>query len=226
MTICFFDIDGTLLLTGGAGQAAMEVALADAFPDGPPVEGIAYAGRTDRAIINDMLVFHGVDATDDRFNEFLEVYLENLPTNLERLTGRVLPGITELLDHLSQLEHIALGLLTGNNRRGAMLKVGHYGLDHHFPFGGFGDRHENRDDVAREAMTAASQHLSREIELDSVWVIGDTPADVTCARAIGAKAVAVATGSYTADQLRQTEPDYLFDDFADATQFVRLLEHN
>lgn len=223
MPVCFFDIDGTLLLTGGAGQAAMEAALAGAFPDGPPVEGIAYAGRTDRAIINDLLAFHGAQPGDGRFDEFLEVYLEHLPANLARLTGRVLPGIAELLDRLSQLEHVSLGLLTGNNRRGAMLKLGHYELDSYFPFGGFGDRHTNRDDVAREAMADAGRHLGTDIAPSTAWVIGDTPADITCARAVGARAVAVATGSYSIGALEECGPDFLFEDFSDPSQILDLL---
>lgn len=223
MNLCFFDIDGTMLLTGGAGQAAMEAALADEFGNGKPVEGISYAGRTDRGIINDFFLFHGVEPTEERITRFIQVYLEHLPNTLAELRGTVLPGIAEALLELSGMEHVLLGLLTGNMRDGAMLKLRHYELDAYFPFGGFGDRHLERDDVARDALVDAGRFHGNEIEPGRVWVVGDTPADVRCGRAIGANVVAVATGSYTADELQRELPDYLFEDFSDPSTLLGLL---
>jgi phosphoglycolate phosphatase-like HAD superfamily hydrolase len=114
-------------------------------------------------------------------------------------------------------------LLTGNVRAGARAKLGHYNLYEHFAFGGFGDAHFDRDDVAREALASAMAHLGPRASPDRVWVIGDTPLDVRCARAIGAKVVAVATGLHTIDELSGHSPDLALSDFSDATAFLDLI---
>lgn len=221
--VCFFDIDGTLLHSGGAGQHAMEQALAEIFGVHGPYDDIPSAGRTDRAITADLFRHHGIEATEETVGRFLNAYLAHLPHSLASLDGRVLPGIAELLDALSGQETFALGLLTGNYRVGAELKLKHYCIDHHFHFGGYGDRHHDRDDVARWALTEARTYLRHEVSPATAWVIGDTPSDVRCARAIGARVIAVATGIYTAEELARTEPDHLFESFADVEQVLGVL---
>lgn len=213
--VVLFDIDGTLLSTGGAGQRAMELALGTAFGLDNLSHDIPAAGRTDRAIIHDLFRFHAIPDEPENWRIFKEAYLSHLPATLSGLNGRVLPGIVELLDRLVQRGDTALGLLTGNLRLGAELKLQHYRLDHHFGFGGFGDDHFDRDDVARAALIEACRHLDRAVSPECISVIGDTPSDVRCARAIGARAVAVATGIYSRETLRQARPDSLFDDFTD-----------
>ena len=116
-----------------------------------------------------------------------------------------------------------MGLLTGNFQVGAQLKLEFYKLDHHFEFGSFGDRHLDRNDVAREALKEARKRYDGTVDPDRVWVIGDTPADVRCGRAIGAQVIAVATGIYSLDELEATKPDCLFADFADPEPLLRLL---
>ncbi len=222
MHICFFDIDGTLLRTGGAGQAAMEAALLAEFQTHRPVKGIAFAGRTDRAIVSDFFAFYDIALSDDRWAAFLQAYLRQLPKELQSRSGLVLPGILQLLQELSERDDVILGLLTGNFQQGAQLKLSHYGIHEYFAFGGFGDVHHHRDDVARAALAEAERHHAQAIHPDRLWVIGDTPADVQCARAIGAKAVAVATGSFTREELSPTHPDYLFDDFSNPLTFMDL----
>ncbi|MEZ6068179.1 MAG: haloacid dehalogenase-like hydrolase [Planctomycetaceae bacterium] len=223
-TVCLFDIDGTLLNSGGAGQLAMERALANVCGLTEINGDIPAAGRTDRAITTDLFRLHAIDDTPELWRTFQEEYFRQLPAALNELDGCVLPGIVALLDHLATHSHLTLGLLTGNFRIGAELKLRHYQLEHHFAFGGFGDDHHHRDDVARLAFAAAARHLASEPRADRVWVIGDTPADVTCARAIGAQAVAVATGIYSHDTLAATAPDLLFHDFSDASPLLdRLL---
>src|SRR5207244_1852351 len=108
-----------------------------------------------------------------------------LPDSLNRHNGRVLPGIVALLQTLRSRQDAALGLLTGNVRAGARVKLGHYGLFEHFAFGGFGDLHFDRDDVAREALAETRTHVGAHVPPERIWVIGDTPLDVRCARAIG-----------------------------------------
>lgn len=222
--VCLFDIDGTLLNTGGAGQRGMERALASAFNLDDLSHDIPAAGRTDRAIVADLFEHHRLENGPAAWEPFLEAYLAHLPQTLAELDGRVLPGVFEILDALAARPDVDLGLLTGNLRAGAELKLKHYGLDHHFAFGGFGDRHLHRDDVAREALEEARRHLDRDVSVDHIWVIGDTPSDVRCARAIGARAVAVATGMFSEEELQEAKPDHLFANFSDPQALLSLLD--
>ena len=220
MAIILFDIDGTLVRTGGAGKAAMETALRSAFGI-PVITGeVPYSGRTDRAIARDLLAAHGIEPTLANQTTLRETYLTNLPGRLATTDGQVCPGITELLAALQPRPGLVLGLLTGNVRAGAKHKLGHFGLWDYFPVGGFGDEHFDRDDVARGAMAELRSHLNRDVDPADVWVIGDTPLDVQCARAIGAKAVAVATGWHPLDDLAACRPDFAFADLSDHAELL------
>lgn len=219
MRVYLFDIDGTLVSSGGAGKAAMEEALATAFGAPPDSGGIPYSGRTDRAIGRDLFRLHGIQESPDNWRIFLAHYLGNLPELLRRHPARVLPGIAALLEQL-QNRNAPVGLLTGNVRAGARVKLGHFGLFHHFAFGGFGDDHHHRDDVAREALAVVHRHCDKAIAPEEIWVIGDTPLDVACARAIGARAVAVATGFHSMEELAAAKPDLLFADLSDPTPLM------
>lgn len=219
--VCLFDIDGTLLSTGGAGQRAMERALTQVCGIAEIRGEVLAAGRTDRAILSDLFAMHEVENTPALWRQLQETYLQLLSTELVESPGRVLPGMEPLLQELSGCADVALGLLTGNFRDGAAIKLKQYRIDHYFGFGGYGDDHHDRDDVARLAFQAAVQHLQREIAAETVWVIGDTPSDVRCARAIGAKAVAVATGIYSYDELAQTTPDHVYHDISDYAPLMR-----
>jgi phosphoglycolate phosphatase-like HAD superfamily hydrolase len=139
----------------------------------------------------------------------IAAYLRNLPESLATRGGRVLPGIAALLETLSKRTDVAVGLLTGNVRAGAKVKLGHFGLFEYFAFGGFGDHHLDRDEVAREALAEVEQRFNGKHSSERIWVIGDTPLDIRCARAIGARAVAVATGWHSEEELTQHEPDLL-----------------
>jgi phosphoglycolate phosphatase-like HAD superfamily hydrolase len=220
MPIILFDIDGTLVRTGGAGKAAMEAALCEEFGVCLAAEEIPYSGRTDLAIGRDLLAGHGIDPTPANHARLVEGYLARLPRYLREVQGRVCPGIGELLGLLTPRPAVLLGLLTGNVRRGAETKLGHYGLWGHFPVGGFGDEHDNRDDVARAALRAVEGHRGAKVHPRDVWVIGDTPLDVKCARAIGARAVAVATGWHPLDDLLASEPDLAFADLSDPRELL------
>jgi phosphoglycolate phosphatase-like HAD superfamily hydrolase len=223
MHVLLFDIDGTLLRSGGAGKAALETAFREVFGIAEVRGDIPYSGRTDRAIAQDLLRIHLLPESPENWHALREAYLRHLPLALQRVAGRILPGIAELLTALQRRERIALGLLTGNIRDGARIKLSHYGLYHHFPFGGFGDLHFCRSEVAREARSLLRQHINGDVADDRVWVIGDTPLDVQCARAIGAKAVAVATGGFTVEQLREEKPDLLFEDMSDPGPLLQCL---
>jgi phosphoglycolate phosphatase-like HAD superfamily hydrolase len=222
MIVCLFDIDGTLLASGGAGKAALESAFTEEF--GVSLrEQIPYSGRTDRAIARDLLQIHDLDDTPTNREKLVAGYLARLPKSLNSHQGRVLPGILALLKELSARDDIAVGLLTGNIRAGARVKLGHFQLFEHFAFGGFGDHHYDRDDVAREALAETRAHLGKAVSPERIWVIGDTPLDVQCARAIGAKVLAVATGLHTSEQLRASSPDLTLADLSDPSSFLEQL---
>jgi len=226
MQVCLFDIDGTLINSGGAGGAAMLAAIQEEFGASGPLYDIPAAGRTDRAIAFDVFNAYDLPFSELSYRQFLDCYLKLLPTHLKACEpmGLVFPGMPETLDLLSQRDDIVLGLLTGNFREAAYLKLEHYGMHHHFDFGGFGDKFTSRNDVAKEALGHVLERLGNDFDPADIWVIGDTPADVECARSIGANVVAVATGIYSAEELEPSEPDHLFDDFSDLNRFLNLLD--
>lgn len=222
MHVVLFDIDGTMMTAGGAGQKAMEAALRNEFGAEGPVTGIPFAGRTDRAITSDLFKFYGLNPSPDEFQRFLTSYYSQLPVHLTSGPAQLLPGIREIVESLAARSDVLLGLLTGNYRHSAQLKLQHFGLHGHFVVGGYGDDHHERDDVARTAVTAAEAHLRRRIPGERLWVIGDTPSDVQCGRAIGANVVAVSTGAYARAELEPCGPDHLFDDFSEPSSLLAL----
>ena len=215
MHVCLFDIDGTLLNAHGAGRVAMEQTLAELFDRSKPVKGIPTAGRTDRAITRDLFEFHGIPDTPRNRDRLYDGYADRLADSMHRHDSVLLPGVLNLLQELQNRDHVQLGLLTGNFERGAWIKLRHFELDRFFAFGGFGDHFSDRNDVARSVRTLLQDDHPRSGPDPQLWVIGDTPADVVCGRAIGAHCVAVATGSVARHDLAQADPDLLFDDFSD-----------
>ncbi len=182
MRVCFFDIDGTLIASGGAGQMAFAEVFRDLFGVDQISQDIAFAGRSDRGIAHDLLTAHEIEPSEENWQRFREAYIAQLPVSLAACRGAVLPGVEALIDKLSDVPGVATGLLTGNVVLGAQVKLTHYGLWHHFAFGGFGDVHTSRDDIARSAVKAASEYLNVSPNGDSrIAVIGDTLHDITCA---------------------------------------------
>jgi len=220
MRVLLFDIDGTLVNTGGAGGAALRTAFCDEFHV-DDAGNVPFSGRTDRAIGRSMFDLHGIDDSPENWRRLRASYVQRLPGFMPLHQGHVLPGVLGLLDGLAGRENVALGLLTGNLQVGARIKLRHYGLNGYFPFGGFGDDHYDRDDVARDALAAAEGFLNGSASDPHVWVIGDTPLDVACGRAIGAQVLAVATGIHARDELVAAQPDVLLDDLANTDQVMR-----
>lgn len=214
MVVLLFDIDGTLILTGGAGGDALLNAFSDLFGVAEP-QAVPFSGRTDRGIASNLFRAHDVPDTESNWCALRSAYLQRLTAYLPQRNGRILPGIETLLNQVSGRSDVAVGLLTGNTRDGARLKLEHFGLYQHFAFGGYGDHHVNRDDVARDAMAACAAHLRTAPSPERVWVIGDTPLDVRCARAVGVRVAAVATGWDTRDALAAAAPDLLLDTLAE-----------
>ncbi|MEK6247192.1 MAG: HAD hydrolase-like protein [Planctomycetales bacterium] len=220
MRICLFDIDGTLISSGGAGSSAFEAALEAEFGIDITDHQVPYSGRTDRAIIGDMFSLYNVENTVDNWQRFHRAYLGLLPGSLESHDGTVLPGVANLLTLLASRNDVAIGLLTGNMIEGARLKLGYYGIADFFEFGGYGDRHLDRNDVAQEAIDVARDKLGDQFQAELVWVVGDTPLDISCARSVDAKVVAVATGLHDARQLTAASPDMVLSDLTEQELFL------
>lgn len=221
--VIFFDIDGTLLNTGGAGQHAMERTLIDEFRIDFPFEGVLTAGRTDRGITDEIFARYDLQNTQENRDRFRAAYLEQLPDSLNAYPAHLLPNVEELLKALAEQSHVTLSLITGNYADAAWIKLKHFGLDHYFNFGGFGDHNANRNDVARSALNIAGQALKRPVMGTDTMVIGDTPADIHCARSIGASVIAVATGVYDSNQLAPESPDHLCEDFKQTGSIVETI---
>lgn len=212
--IILFDIDGTILTCRGAGQKAMEAALTDVFQLKPPFKNIPCAGRTDRGIGKSVFAtFQQEDCIENRIR-FRDSYLNHLPRCLKEQQAILLPGIVELLDALTDQSEIELSLLTGNYETAAMIKLQHFGLHERFCRGIFGDTHAERDRLATEAVDKFSTDYDTQLSGQHFLIIGDTPADIQCARAINASVIAVATGIHDQKALEQCQPDVLLPDFS------------
>lgn len=206
--LVLFDIDGTLISSGRAGVRGMNRSFERLFGVSGALDQVELAGRTDRAIVAEALTRAGRPVDEDAIVRVRDAYLEDLRDALADGTVAavgVLPGVTELLDELER-EGVATGLLTGNFAGGAAIKLGHYGLWDRFSFGAFGDDHADRRRLVAVAVEAAVAAGHARFEADRVVVIGDTPLDVDCAQAYGARAVAVATGPFSREVLAETCP--------------------
>jgi phosphoglycolate phosphatase-like HAD superfamily hydrolase len=210
-TLWLFDIDGTLVDTGGAGMRALQEAAREHFGGAAPE--LDLAGSTDLGVL---AVLHEHFGRPTEPAAFFASYLRRLEWNLAHggFPGRVLPGAAELLDELAELPGTSVGLLTGNIAAGAAAKMRHFGLDRHFGFGAYGCDHADRNRLGPLAMERAALHAGRRFTPAETLVIGDTPKDIACARAIGAPCLAVATGRFSVEELRQ----------AGATRVVASLE--
>ena len=224
MHAVLFDIDGTLIHTDGSGMTALQIAFAEAFDRPRPAE-IEMAGRTDRGIVAALFREHGIEDSWGNWERFSTAYLRHLVVQLPLRAGRILPGVVALLEQLASRRDVAVGLLTGNMRDGARIKLQHFGLDGYCPFGGFGERHPERNAVAAEALAAACRFAGQALPSERVWVVGDTPWDIRCARHIGAKAVAVSSGFAPREALARENPDLLLPDLQEGGRLLAQLGH-
>lgn len=227
MKLVLFDIDGTLLWTDGAGRRAMEQALESVF-GARGSSAYRYDGKTDRQIVRELMRLEGHDdaVIDERMERLLEAYLAGLARELAGGAGlHRLPGVAELLDAVEMREDMVLGLLTGNLERGAAAKLRAVGIDpHRFRVCAYGSDHEVRGELPAVAMRRARAALGRELPGTALVVIGDTPADIECGRAVGARPIGVATGRYTVEQLAAHAPVAVFPDLTDTAAVLRAIE--
>ena len=226
MRLILFDIDGTLLRDGIAAKIAFARALRDTYQTAGPIEGFRFAGMTDPECVTEIMRLAGVDERTilARRDECLRRYVELLAVEVrQHQDAHLYPGVRELLERLNKLDTVLVGLLTGNVHQGAQLKLRRWNLEPYFRFGAFGDDHENRAVLAQIALEKARTVSGRAFSGSETTVIGDTPKDIACARAIGARAVAVATGSISREALAACDPDALLDSFEDHEAALRAL---
>ena len=221
--LILWDIDGTLINTGAAGHRAIARATAERFGGTGDLEGVEIAGRTDTSIAHQILQKYGEPITDTNVQELIDGYVRLLAEELPRRQGRVLPGVLELLQRSEKHSDSFLGLLTGNLQRGAKLKLEHYGLWHFFDFGAFSDDHHDRNELGAFALSRALEATRKPFPASQVDVVGDTGHDIACGKAIGARTVAVATGSWSREQLAEHKPDFLFDDLSNVGEVIKIL---
>jgi phosphoglycolate phosphatase len=213
-TVLLFDIDGTLVTTGGVGRRAVERAFERVHGRPDACSLVRFDGMTDRSITRLGLEAIGVEASDERIEHLLAIYLAELRAELLQSTSetyRAHAGVSEVLLACAK-PNVALGLGTGNIALGARLKLEHVGLYHHFGFGGFGSDHELRVELIRIGAERGARQLGKASNECRVVVIGDTPKDIDAARGIGAESVGVGTAAFTAQQLLDHGATWAFDD--------------
>ncbi len=221
--LLLFDIDGTLIHSGGAGVEALKAAFRERFGMEEDLIGIEIAGMTDSGIAVSILNKHRIPATNENVSAFLDSYVHFLSRELPRRKGKLLPGVLELLEKLKSRPHLVLALLTGNVARGAQLKLEHYGVWHYFEFGAFADDHRDRNELGAFARARAREKHGREFAASEIDVIGDTPRDIACGKALGARTVAVATGRWSRADLAKHGPDFVIEDFSDVETIINTL---
>jgi phosphoglycolate phosphatase len=218
MRLVLFDIDGTLLHCGRQVGAIFCGALRDVFGGHGPLEGFSFAGKTDPMIVLELLRDLGLEqsAIRERLPEVRDLYLERLEQGLRRERMTLLPGVVEILEPLRRCPERAIGLLTGNWRGGAEIKLGRFGLNEYFELGAFGEDAADRRGLVPVAIERATAQYGVTFDPADVLIVGDTELDVDCARHAGVRCVAVATGFTTADRLHAAGADWVFADLREA----------
>jgi phosphoglycolate phosphatase len=223
MKFLLFDIDGTLIDSGGAGMRSLNLAFEEMFAVDEAFRTVSMAGKTDPQILKEALALHGIESRNGIVPEFYRTYLRHLSKQIENGKGHVKPGMRELLEILRGRKEYVLGLLTGNIEEGAIIKLEHFGLQSFFVTGAFGSDDEDRKRLLPIAVGKLCRTMSVAVPFADCVIIGDTPRDVDCARPYGALAVAVATGPYSAAALSAAGADIVFEDLSDVGAFLSSL---
>ena len=207
--LILFDIDGTLISTEGAGVKAFAQTSAEVYGLPEATKCMTFAGRTDRALVELIFNQNSIEITQAEIDRFFTAYLERLSHFLPTDNTLPLPGVLELIGTLRQRQPApVIGLLTGNHSKGAERKLRHYNIWDEFEMGAFGDNTTERNAVAQEALSWAKERWG-DIRAEEILVIGDTQRDIQCARSIGAKVLAVATGNSSIKELQEFNPDWV-----------------
>jgi phosphoglycolate phosphatase len=211
--LVLFDVDGTLVHTGRAGSQAFAKTFATEFNAHDGIEKIRFAGRTDVSLVREFFGYHRIPATPENFERFFSRFVFWLDQIVAQSNGEICPGVTDFLADLRALPRPpVLGLLTGNIRLGAEIKLRRYGLWEHFKTGGFADDHEDRDHIAAAAFERGRRVVGKDLRPEETVVVGDTPFDIRCGKFIGAKVLAVATGGARLNELKKHAPDWAVED--------------
>lgn len=221
-----FDVDGTLIRTGGAGIRSLERSFKLLYDIENPLEGVTVAGNTDPCIFREIIAYQmeGRKADIEEERKFFEYYLRFLEEEiLQSENYKVLPGIHEILDQASSSAEFLVGLATGNMQPGAKIKLERGKLNGYFNFGGFGSDSSDRPRILKIAVERAEKKFGIKLTPDQVIIIGDTPRDLSAARAIGAKALCVATGGYTYQELKDCKPDHVTENFEEIEGFFEFV---
>lgn len=221
--LILFDIDGTLVDTMGAGLVSLQNGFFEAFPqcegrDFPPLD---LGGATDSGVAQFLFDHFEIEHSGETRERFFQSYADDLEATFlkeEETQGCALPGVLRLLDELSKCDHYELALLTGNTMRGAFIKLEKYQIDHHFKTGGFGDDHADRNLLGPIALARASDVHCESFSAEHTLVVGDTLKDINCARAFGAKVLAVSTGAVEQRVLEEANPDAFLTSLADSEE--------
>lgn len=224
MKLVLFDVDMTLISSAGAGARALDAAMVELYGIAEAFRGVEFAGRTDRLITEDGLRRGGVEPTPGAVSGMRCAYLRHLARELssDGCAAEALPGVPELLSSLEE-RGAAIGLLTGNWKEGAFLKLAACGLDGRFLFGGFADDGRERTDLVPRAVEGARLLTGVTFAPTDTWVVGDTPHDVSCGRAWGFETLAVATGPYDAERLAASGASGVVPDLKDTAYISGLV---
>jgi phosphoglycolate phosphatase-like HAD superfamily hydrolase len=221
--LVLFDIDGTLMQSGGAGGRALARALREVFGIADPLSGVRLAGQTDPQIVLDAVARAGIPVPEDGrdLDRVQELYLGYLSVEMPASAGaRLLPGVLDLLEALARTDSVRLGLVTGNIERGARIKLARFDLNRFFPVGAYGSDSRVRRDLVGIALHRARSHFALDLAIDRTVVVGDTDRDIDCGRHAGARTVAVATGGIPATALHGAGADVVLDDFGNTAAAV------
>jgi phosphoglycolate phosphatase len=226
-TVLLFDIDGTLITSGGSGRRSMALAFHELHQRRDACDAFSMSGMTDRAIVRKALDTIGVEATSEAISAVIASYLQHLAEQVLRVDDRdylLHPGMREAVDAALSRPGVAVGLGTGNVREGARIKLSRVGIHDRFAFGGFGCDHENRVELIRHGARSGATRLGVPLEDCRVVVIGDTPKDVDAAKGIGARCIGVGTGNFTPEALLAAGADHAYADFTAREALSTLLD--
>jgi phosphoglycolate phosphatase len=233
MKLVLFDIDGTLVYCGKVGRRSIEQAIKKVFRSNGIPSTYSLSGKTDRQIIYDILLSEDYcsEEIENRLDIVLDEYYSILKTNIKSngLDKKIMPGILPLLESLSKMKNIlALGLLTGNLKKSALLKLEVFNLHKYFfvngeLFGGFGSDHIERSKIAEIAVERARKNFSYDFKEKEIIIIGDTNHDITCGKHMNVKSIAVSTGEWLYEDLLNFQPDHLFHDFSDREKTIKAI---